>query len=189
MWRVTTLFTGPQITGGGINEMHFQGVGDANDAWSACSQFWGTLAGTMYAGNNAVVQADVEEIDVASGDVEGIETFAVDTNIGGNSNAPLPPTVQGLLRFRTGVRVGKRELRGRVFVPAQDEVNSVAGIPTAGVLGVFQGAIDILVADGDAGFGIYSRKAPELGRAAGTFAAAVSGSPWTQWASLRSRRD
>lgn len=182
MYRVTTLFTGPLVNGGGINQLYFdQGGGTAAQAHAAVRAFWQNIDDVMHNSVAYQVLPEVELVDNITGQVEGIETTDNYAGTGQLATDPLPPTVQGLVRWRTGVYNNGREVRGRTFLPGMCEGNSDAGAPTSGTVGVFNTAAGNLVGDPNSTLVVWSRK--------GLFADVVSGQAWTKWGSLRSRRD
>lgn len=182
MYRITTLFSGPLVNGGGINQLYFdQGGGTGVQAHVAARAFWQNIDDVMHSSVTYQVLAEIELVDNTTGQVEGIETTDVYNGTGQLSTDPLPPTVQGLVRWRTGVYDNGREIRGRTFLPGMCEGNSTDGAPTSGTVGVFNTAAGNLVADANSELVVWSRK--------GLFAPVVSGQAWVKWASLRSRRD
>jgi len=182
--RVTTVFTGAPVQGGGVNQLYFLpvGVDVFETAQTAAVDFWEDLKADIDSDIGLTVKGEVESIDEATGSITDVTDVGDYVTAGTSSGEMLPPVIQGLLRFRTPEFISGRRLRGRVFIPGMAEGNSDGGVPGSGFLGRLQGAGDTLVANGDAGFGIYSRTHH-------TFRAADSASAWSKWAELRSRRD
>lgn len=183
MYRVTTLFTGPLVTGGGISQLYFdEAGGTAAEAQSAVATFWEGVAGVMSDEVDIEVVSDVETVSVSTGQVTGITPTETVNLVGLSTGDPLPLSTQGLIRWRTGFYAGGREVRGRTFIPGMTESNSTDGKPTTGLPGSLTGVAQSLVNDASSELVVYSRS-----KAAS--AAVVSATCWDNWAVLRSRRD
>jgi hypothetical protein len=184
MLRVTTRFSG--IPGTPYwNNIFFAGssAGEAAAAHNAVGDFWAAIAGLVTTQLEGQVQSDVDVVNPASGLVTG--TFNVPQRtidfVGG---AAQPAMVQGLIRLRTGVFVSGREIRGRIFVPSPTTETNSGGVPSLAYTQALDTAANGLLTAGSGAGGlvVYSRTRLQ--------AAAVSSvSTWTQFASLRSRRD
>lgn len=182
MYRVTTVFSGPPVNGGGINQLYFdQGGGTAAQAHAAVASFWGEVDNLLQNSLSYVVEGEVELVDNITGQVEGIETTDNVSGTGTLTGDPLPPNVQGLIRWRTGVYNNGREIRGRTFIPGMGEVQSVNGAPGGPTVAALTTAAGNLIGSSTSELVVWSRK--------GQFATVVSGSGWNKWATLRSRRD
>lgn len=93
---------------------------------------------------------------------------------------------QVLLRWQTGVVVGRRFLQGRQFVPGLARVHVIGGNLEPATAALIQGAqADFLAAAGGT-FGVWHR--PTAG-AGGRFVPATTGSCWNELAVLRRRRN
>lgn len=183
MYRVTTEFTGALVAGGGINHLYFdEAAGGAEDAVSAASDFWLAVAEHMSSGVAINVSGDVELVNASTGQVTGIESTDSVTFAGVSGAEPLPPATQGLVSWRTGSYVNGREIRGRTFLPGMLELDNETGVPGNDLKGDVAAAIGGLLAAPDAELVIYSRT-----RAAQ--ATVVTGTMWSKYAQLRSRRD
>lgn len=183
MYRVTTLFSGPLVTGGGINQFYFdEAAGTASAAAAAARAFWQAAADVMSTQVVWTVEGEVELVD-ETGAITGVESTDPFTSNGSSTGDPLPIATQGLIRWRTGFFMGGRELRGRTFIPGVTEgLNGTDGKPNSGALIEMNQAPAALLGASGAEFRIFSRTK-------NASATVVSGSAWTQWATLRSRRD
>lgn len=181
MLRVSTVMTG--VPGAPYySNMFFDGTDApaASAASDAVHVFWTSFGAAMMNTIDIQVESDVDLVDAATGQVTGQfnvpQTPIAATGVG----TPLPWANQGLVRWTTGVFVNGRQLRGRTFIPAMQEENSQLGVPLPASLALWQPWITALATTG--GFGIYSQTHRQ-------FALVEAGSPWDNWATLRSRRD
>lgn len=183
MYRVRTQITGGQ-GGPYLSTMYFNVIGGltAANANAAIGAFWLAVKGKVASGMVMATEAEVATIDIGTGEVTGLTPVTPVSNTGTAAGDTLPPASQGLLRFRTGTFVGGREIRGRLFIPGACEVDSTSGVPVAGYLTTLNSAASALIADANSELVIYSKAHRELGTV-------LSGSAWSQWAVLRSRRD
>jgi hypothetical protein len=185
MLRVTTEWT--SIQGGPYySTFYFDGdtEGEGDAAVAAVADWWGDWVSTINANVDATVRGETEIIDPATGQITGT-TSAADVAVPmSGSGDMLPLTTQALIRWRTGVFVNGREIRGRTFIPGLEEPANAAGRPLGTLPATVQPRInDFLTASaGGGGLVVYS---PTNGQAAFV----NSGSMWNQWAVLRSRRD
>jgi hypothetical protein len=182
MLRTRTVFTGG-LGGPYLSTFFFDGdtQGQADNAADAAHDFWDTLKAWIVDGMTIAVEPEVVEIDVASGNP--VQTFLTtqDAVVTTSGSAEAPVATQGLISWRTGFYLGAREVRGRTFIPGVPQSSLGDGVPAAGYLAALTSAKTGLIAN-IADFGIYSH-------AHHVFATAISGTPWNQWATLRSRRD
>lgn len=182
MLRTRTEMTGA-LGGPYLNTFFFDGdtQGEADLAADAAHDFWDTLKAWMVDGITIRVEPEVVEIDIATGNP--LSTFLTTqdpvTTTSGSAEAPI--ATQGLISWRTGYYTGARELRGRTFIPAVPQSSLGDGVPSAGYLAALTSAKTGMLAH-SADFGIYSHVHH-------VFASAISGTPWSSWATLRSRRD
>ena len=183
MFRVTTTFSGAYINGGGVQQFYFGDDGQtAANALTAVRTFWSGLAQVIASGTTITVEPEVEVVSVLTGQVTGTESGTGQVIAGGSAGEPLPPATQGLVRWRANFYINGRELRGRTFLPAMVESQNTAGIPSAGFLASVQPVVSALVNDANSTLLVYSRTHRQT-------ASVSSGSVWSKWASLRSRRD
>ena len=185
MLRVTTRWTGVQGTPywsthyfGGVTEA------DATAAAAAVVNFWQDCAQVIVNLLTPTIQPEVELVETATGQTSGVFTVPTDEAPPTASGTPLPWANQGLLRWRTGVFIGGREIRGRTFIPGPTEDNNTQGDVPPGYTNITNLAASNLITAG-AGAGslvVYSRTHAQA-------AVVQSASTWDQWAVTRSRRD
>jgi len=182
VYRVRT-----QITGGPggpyLSTLYFNVVGGltAANANAATGAFWTALKARMTTAMSYATEAEVAEVDIATGQVTGIVAVTPQTGTGTLAGDMLPSSTQGLIRWRTGTFVNGREVRGRTFIPGPVEVDSAVGVPVAGYLSIVNAAASALIADVNSDLMVYSKRNRDA-------VPALSGSCWSQWAVLRSRR-
>lgn len=182
IYRLQVLFGGAQVVGGGVSTFHFLSTGTALETLAnGLSELWGEFDDDMAASTPWEIDRDVQRIDVATGNVVGVETIG-NYSGGGSGENPLPPANQALIRWRTGFYIAGRELRGRTFVPAMLEANSDGGKPSSALLTRMTTSIADFLNDVDEKLVSYS---PTHHAAA----VVTSASVWGNWAVLRSRRD
>jgi len=182
MLRVRTALTGG-IGGPYLNTFYFDGdtQGEADSAADAAHDFWDSLKAWMVDGVNIAVEPEVVELSVSNGTPLTTYVTTQDAVVTTSASAQAPAETQGLIRWRTGVYIGSREIRGRTYVPCVPQSSLGDGIPGGGYLAALTTAAGVLLGH-TANFGIWSD-------AHDTFASAISGTPWAKWAVLRSRRD
>jgi hypothetical protein len=182
LFRVRTVFTGVQGSPW-LSTMYFDnGAGTAQQAATAVGVFWGTIDNRMATSVLWSTEAEVVLIDDATGDPTAVVTTTPSSGAGSGAATMLPVVAQGLVRWRTGVFSGGREVRGRTFVPGLTENDNDLGVPNGSIIPVVDGAAAALVATANADLVIYSRT-KSLSESV------TSGSMWTSWAELKSRRD
>ena len=184
MYRVKTTFSGTPVAGGGVNFLYFsEEGGTAAQAQAAVKTFWQAVDDLMHTTVAYTVSGDVEYVSESTGEIFGIGTTDAYTGNGAGTGDILPPATQGLIRWRTGFYVSGREIRGRTFVPGMTEaINDASGRPTSGAVTVLNNAASALVGNGTSELVVFSRTHLQAGIVA-------SGTAWSNWASLRSRRD
>lgn len=181
--RVRVSLTGLS-TGPGLSTFYFaEGSGSAAAAAIAVKNFLNAIRSRVNDGGSMMIEGDVALIEATTGEVVGVNQVTQDTVTGADGGEALPLATQGLLQLRTGVYVGGRELRGRLYIPAPTEgMNTVNGVPDAIYTGQIAAAGNALILDGGSDWVVYSRK-----HAAFSSVAACTG--WSKWAVLRTRRD
>jgi len=182
--RVNTTFTG-MAGGPWYNSLAFTGttLANAQDAADAVLTFWTSVCAYMKCGGTATVEPEVTIYSDATGEATGVFNTTPSTPISIPSGSGMLPTAtQLLMRLRTGVFAGGREIRGRIFVPALDESANDSGRPNSGIITPMALALTTLISDTDSVLAVYSKKA-------GTTAVVNGGSVWNEWAQLRTRRD
>lgn len=186
MLRVTTILGANYGGGPWVSTLYFGGTtsGEANVAVTSTDLLWTGLESVCQNGLDMTVQTDVEVVDPATGQITAIFVTAGGSATGSAGGDALPWSTQGLLRWRTGVYYNGREVRGRMFIPAQTESFNVSGVPSAAwETDVETAAAAFLVAAATAGgHGVYSPTN-------GVFVPTVAQNAWNEWAILRSRRD
>lgn len=176
-----------------LSTFHFVGGGsvDAEAAADAARGFWAEIVASMAAPALIQVAGEVEEFNPATGALLALHPTEQAPLLATGLGDPLPWATQGLIRWRTGVFVDGREIRGRTFVPALTEGHSTTGRPTSAltaILGIAAGVVDD-------NLGVWQRPReasagpPVVEAREGQVAEVATFSVWTQWASLRSRRD
>lgn len=183
MLRVRTRFTG---LGGlpGLATFNFlpdDTQADANAAHAAVTTFWASLASSLASALGWETQSDVTIVG-PSGDVQGQFQVPATTGFGLSSSEPLPFTAQALVQWHTGVVIGSRLLRGRTFIPGIPEVGSNSGTLRGTERTAIQNAANALIAAAGTDLAVWSRSAGEV-------RSVDRATVWTQFASLRSRRD
>lgn len=183
--KVQTVWTGiegaPYYT-----TLHFGAGADdvaSQDAVDAVETLWQSLEVIIRSGLTWTVNPEVIVFRDTDGGLVRTDTVTALTGIGDNTGEILPRASSGLVRFSTGVVVGRRFLRGRMFIPLPTETsNDTVGKPTSAYKTSVQSALDALLANGDVALYIWSRTG-------GTSAPVQSATVWDEWAYLRSRRD
>lgn len=182
LYRIKTVFTG--VAGSPYyNTLYFlASAGTASQAAVDVAGFWGAVDGFIKNTLTWDLDTDVEVIDSTSGNIVNVQSVSPASGTGGDAGDMLPPATQALIRWRTGMFVGGREIRGKTFVPAITETQSTAGQPSSALITALENSAAGLVGSPNAQLVVYSRKNS-------TYAPVTSGSAWGQFAVLRSRRD
>lgn len=185
MARIRTVFLGVAGTPWYSNQYVDYSEETVQDDVNSVGEFWDALASAIASGVSWTVQGEVAHIDDSTGQTTGVTSVSSVTGAGTDTHDPLPWATQGLIRLRTGVYIGGRELRGRIYVPGLTEQNSGAGVPqTAMVEAMTNAASSSLL--GPTGLNgslrVFSKKNLKSNYV-------VTAQAWNQWASLRSRRD
>lgn len=186
MLRTTTVWQGG-IGAPYYNQLYFAGVteGEANAAAAAARQFWGGLSNVIAAGETGLVNAEVEVVDPATGQVTA--TFQTTTTgmTGSASGESLPPANQGLARLLTNSFVNGRRVRGRVFIPSPTEAQALDGAPATAYVSFVNSALADLLSFGEAAGNLVVYSPTHR-----ISAVVTDTSVWTSaYAVLRSRRD
>jgi hypothetical protein len=154
---------------------------DADDAVTAVGTFWGAVDGLIDSSISWATDAEVVEIAAGTGAPQGSFATTPATGTGAVSGTANPWASQGLIRWRTGVFIGGREVRGRTFVPGMTQVSGSDGVPAAATITTLNNAAAALIADANSVLLIWSKTH-------GVEHAVTSGSAWNQFAILRGRR-
>lgn len=205
LYRVTTTIAGNTVAGGGISEMYFDAGGGAlvADAVDCVRDFYDALKAIMHSSTVFTISGVVETVNEVTGDVTAAGSTTGTSVTGTSATDPAPGSTQGLIQWRTGVYSDGRELRGRTFLPGMLSGRSSNGIPDATALTAMAAAV-AAVTGHTASAQVWRRprlEALALGSPGqpgyrpahdarvGSMADIVTGTPWTKWAVLRSRRD
>jgi len=167
-----------------LNTLYFAAPGDqsgADQAVAATGAFWGAVDNFMNSAVTWSTQPEVAYIDPVSGDTTGVLQTAVQSGTGSLAIDVLPPATQAVCRLRTGVFIGGREIRGRIYIPGLTEAGSTAGNVTAATATSIQTALTTLLA--------APRQPVIWSRKNGQDRVIVAASVWNQFGVLRSRRD
>jgi hypothetical protein len=198
MLRVRTVFTGPAGTPW-LSTMYFSSGGlqsDADAAVVSVGAFWNAVDAGMSSTVSWSTEPDVADIDLATGELETSWSTTPQTGSGASAGDMLPTLAQALVRWRTPGVVNGRRVRGRTFVPGVTEAFAAAGRPIAAYLTTLNTAAAALIADANSQFVIWSRPfesdpddPDDPPTRAGTQHVVSSGTAWSEFASMRSRRD
>lgn len=182
MYRVQQIATGVAGSPYYLTAYFDSTQGTAQAAATAWREAIGNAAANFVAPYTYQPISFVDLVDPVSGNTVGVETVSVPLIAFTASGDPLPPATSLLLRWRTGVYIGGREIRGRTNIARLDEAAATAGVVTAANLAAWQARQDALISSLTCQHVIYSPKN-------GLWANSLSGTPWNQFAVLRSRRD
>lgn len=183
MLRVRTVFSGPQGSPW-VSTIHFTGSTQvaADAAVAAVGAFWGAVDALMHTSVLWATEAEVEVVDVNTGDVTAVLVTTPQTGAGATVTELVPRMSQAVVRLRTGVFFGGREVRGRIFIPGLTELANTAGALTPATQTAIATAADAMRTDVTQELVVYSKthlSAPPV----------ATTSVWSQWAYLGSRRD
>lgn len=181
--RVHLNWTGDAVTGvAGTNFYFLDSVGSNQQCVDAIADFMVELDAHLCGTLSWATDAQVDHIDIATGEVQSSEGTTPTTGTGSGTGACLPMATQGLIRARTGAYINGREVRGRWFIPGFTEGESDLGRPVQGALDAMQNAVNALISSEEVSPIVWTKTH-------GTAAAILSGGPWSEWAVMRSRRD
>lgn len=183
MLRVRTVVTG--VAGSPYYIVgYFEDLGDNEqqcvDAWS---DFTAVDPGAQKQGSRWETEGEVEVVNPITGDTVGVRQ-ATPVVINGITDLPVLPLSQQLLvRWRTGVYVAGREIRGRTNLPIQFVANSTStGTPTSTIIDATNIRATTLQEQILAELVVWSKKN-------GRWERVTTSSTWNQFSVLRSRRD
>lgn len=182
MYRVRTGITGGP-GGPFLSTMFFDVIGGltAANANAAAGAFWTAIKAVSSSALTFTTESEVATVDIATGQVTGLLPVTPISVVGVDPADPLPFATQALIRWHTGVFTAGREIRGRTFVPGATEQYNVSGVPRADYKAALDAAATTLIGAVGAELMTYSRKNHDA-------APVISGSTWSEWAVLRSRR-
>lgn len=186
--RIRTDLTG-LVEGGGLSTHYFDADDDPEigPLLNAVGAFWVVLRPRITSQVTYQVRDEVDYIDTATGTLLRSDAASAPVgNSGGAAGAPLPPSVQGLLRLRTPLIVGGRRLQGRLFLPGF--VSGSEGgdtVPGTGLLAAMESAGTGLITTAQAAGSSWQ----VWSRTGGVSSPVSAVSAWSKYAVLRSRRD
>lgn len=158
--------------------------------------FWTAQGPSIGVGLLMTVEPEVALLDETNGDLTGVFTTVSAPVGGGAAGDRLPPSDQGLGRLLTSTFVAGRRVRGRIFMPAMMEANSVLGAPIAGYVTSLNTALQNLLASVNSLLVVWARPyagdptaVPPKPARLGSFAIVTGVGAAPYWAVLRSRRD
>lgn len=179
--RIRSVGTG--VAGAPYLSTHYFGgeTDQASEAVEKVADFWSALASMQVTGLSWSIGGVIDVIDPVSGDIQETVTGPTETVNASGGAAAAAWATQGLIRWRTGVYVGGRQIQGKTYLPAMLASQIVGGRPSSNVITAANNAVSALLAPGLVVAAVWSRKN-------GAMAEIQSGSPWTEFAVLRSRR-
>lgn len=169
----------------GISTTYAQGeLGDADTIVDAWIDFWDALSDLIANNFTVTMGGAVDRIDPVTGNIIEVGSATVRSVVGSSVGQFLPLASQGVLEFLTGVFVGGRQVRGKMFVPGIVEDQNEEGVPTSGCITAFEDALnDVNGIDGMNGaWVVWSRANAQTQFVTSSFM-------WSKWGVLRSRRD
>lgn len=183
-WRITTEFTGPQGSPAYCVMTQSDTIGyDTQNAVTALGTFWESVDSYIKNSVTWTVLGDVVEFDEATGQTTGIISVDPVTGTGDSGGDMVAAATSILIRWRTGVFIDGREVRGRTFVPyTTDAASTSGGFVSAAAIANIEAACATLLGDEAWGGQVYSKKhfsAEDI----------ISGRVWNEYAVMRSRRD
>lgn len=149
---------------------------------TALNTFWTAVKGEIGGGLVLSFDGDIDVVDPITGLQTSTLTVASFTVTGTGAGDVLPPNNQYLARWRTGQYENGHERRGRTFVPNPTETNNSGGAVLAATLTNLNTWAANLAADATAELGVYSPTYRSI-------RSVSSGTFWSKFAALRSRRD
>ena len=157
------------------DETTAQAAADAAGAWC------GGVDNGLVPAQLWAIDPEVLQVNVGTGQTEGVFAVTPPDGAGSSPGTAVPNASMVLTRWRTGVFTGGRELRGRTFLPGANIAGSDDdGNINSASLAVFNAAAATLISTSD--FAIW-------GSTTAHAATVVSGTTWSEFAVLRSRRD
>lgn len=171
---------------GGETAMHFDDGSTPPGMQATVDAFLDALEPILATGTSARYDTVIKRFDEQSGAlVEEIAQPLGANHVGTGGPTAVPNVAQGLIRLNTGQVVGRRILKGRIYVPGMSS-NTMASIGEVGPTGLtaLQAAGDALIA----GTGIVVVWHRPVNGANGSVAEVVQANPWTEFASQRRRR-
>ena len=194
--RVQVIYSG--YTGApGMAYFHFQGavpgLFDTADATAAVAAVRAWLLGSASAFSTAVsmqVQPNVEVVDWVTGALIAVRGAVGVTTVPGSATGNVTTAQGPLAQLYTSTVVGRRLLRGRLFLtPSTSSGVNANGTVLATIIAAVQGASATLIGLATVTWSVWHRPTPYSSGANGTVGAVVSVTVPAKVAVLRSRRD
>lgn len=170
---------------GGISVLYWDDAAATADINTNVQAFFTALRGALASTTSAVLDTEVRDRNTATGTLTGTDVIASPANIIGNGgSSAVPNAAQGLIRMGTGLVVGGRRLRGRIFIPGMHAGTVAAnGEVTPAAQTQLNTAGDALSLGGD--YHIWHRP---VNGAGGQSSAVNSETAWNEFATQRRRR-
>lgn len=184
LYRVRTAIAG----GSGAAQVgtHYFDATSPNTAQAAADAvhaFWDSIKASINNTFTFQVEPAVESVDSTTGQPTGITQVTSTVVTGTSATAYLPSATQALVQWRTGFFLGGREIRGRTYVPGIiSSAITNQGTPGPALVTALNTAASQIITWASSDFVVYSRRHHAIGLV-------NSGTPWTKFAVLRSRRD
>ena len=107
----------------------------ATEAMARVRAAWAALANAIPSSSTLSFDPLLDEIEESNGNIVGQVAGTLPAAVTfTNANDPLPYQTQALVRLDTGVYIGGRRLKGRIFIPGASEDRNTAGAPIAAYL-------------------------------------------------------
>lgn len=184
--EIVTDWTGPQGSGMQTVMYMLEQTTTHNDQRVETGVFWSGVAAGLSNLYTWKVRELARVIESTDGGLvrEDVDTPVV-TGPGGSAAQPVADATQALVRWKTGLVVRGRILKGRTYIPGLISTEVLNGNLKASSLANFQARANTL-ANAAVGFSIWSRP---LDGGAGSSALVSSATVWGELAVLRGRRN
>lgn len=199
LYRVTSTLTSVWVNGTATYRHYFDlGGGTAAQAVNATQAFWTALIGNLNGQTDVVINGQVEQMSDIDGSISNAYSTAGGSATRSASGSAMAKATCLLLQWRTGAYFstapgrGRRELRGRMYVPCIPQTAGVAGKPLAALVTAGTTCANLMVSDANSVFSIWRRPVRDATGAItrdGDSAPAAAGGAWTEFAQMRSFRD
>lgn len=180
--RVRTVMTGVAGSPYYSNFYYLTNGATAQQVIDVTEGFWNNILQHMSDDLAGTVEGEVPIIDEVTGDIIAVQNGNPQTFQGVSTDDVLPPATQGLARWTTGQYRNGRQVRGRTFIPGLTDPVSEFGRPRPAFITDLQASIDFVVDNPTVTHVVWSKSN-------GVALATTAGSVWSEFASLRSRRD
>lgn len=154
--RLVLAWSGPQVVGGGVTVLHFEGAEGAVPDVAAIKSAVTTLAAVIPAGVTITVPSSGDVIEDTTGELVDVWAGSGGGAVAGSGPSNTAAGVGACIGWYTGGIVNGRRLRGRTFVvPLTVNAYDLDGTLTASSLGVVQSFATALLASG--GLAVWHR--------------------------------